>query len=97
MSGKAGKKYSKDFKGQILKEVRETGNAALVARNHGLAYHTVAGWIRSERKAPARKQAQKKREERQRLEKLELENRILKELLKKTNQAWLSDDESLRS
>ena len=46
-----------EFKNKILKEIKETGNAALVARTHNLNYQTVVGWIRSVRKAPARKKA----------------------------------------
>jgi hypothetical protein len=83
-----------EFKTKILKEIKETGNAALVARTHGLNYQTVAAWVRSERKAPARKKAKELKSQEIRLQKLELENRILKELLKKTNQVWLSDDSS---
>lgn len=39
-------KYSKELKEQILKEVKDTGNIALVARNHGISYQTVVGWVR---------------------------------------------------
>ncbi len=49
------KRRSADFKAKILQEVRETKNAALVARTHGLVYQTVSGWIRLERKAPKKK------------------------------------------
>ena len=83
-----------EFKAKILREIRETGNVALVARTHNLKYHTVTGWVRSERKAPAKKKAKELKDQEIRLQKLELENRILKELLKKTNQVWLSDDSS---
>jgi len=86
------KQYSAEFKAQILKEVRETKNMALVARTHGIVYHTVAGWVHSERRSPIRKREREQKEIEIRLAKLELENRILRELLKKTNQAWLSDD-----
>lgn len=86
-------RYSPELKAQILKEVRDTKNMALVARTHNIAYHTVVGWVQSERRAPAKKREMEKREQEIRLKKLELENQILKELLKKTNQAWLSDVE----
>ncbi len=91
------KRHSADFKAKILQEVRETKNAALVARTHGLVYQTVSGWIRLERKAPKKKRERERKEQELRFKKLELENRILKELLKKTNQAWLSDEPSLTS
>jgi hypothetical protein len=32
------KKYSKEGKDQILREVKDTGKMALVARNSGMAY-----------------------------------------------------------
>lgn len=89
-----GKQYSAEFKAQILKEIRETKNMALVARTHGIVYHTVAGWVLRERRVPAKKRDREQKEMETRLAKLELENRILKELLKKTNQAWLSEDPS---
>jgi transposase-like protein len=88
------KKFSKEEKEQVLQEVKDTGNAALVARNRGIAYHTVAGWLRSERLAPRRKRTQDLRQLEKRLKDAELENRILKELLKKTNQLWLTDGQS---
>lgn len=84
-------RYSPELKAQILKEVRDTQNMALVARTHNVAYHTVVGWVQRERKAPLKKREREKKEQEIRLRKLELENQILKELLKKTNQAWLSD------
>lgn len=89
------KRHSAEFKAKILQEVRETRNAALVARTHGLVYQTVAAWIRIERKAPKKKRESEQKAQALRLAKLELENKILKELLKKTSQAWLSDDPSL--
>lgn len=88
------KKYSKELREQILKEVKDIGNVALVARNHGIPYQTVVSWIGSERRAPARKRNQDLKALESRLRDAELENRILKELLKKTNQLWLTDEPS---
>lgn len=84
-------KYPREQREQILKEAKETGNLALVARKHAIAYQTVAAWARAERKAPARKKKQARKDAEARVQDLELENQILKELLKKTNQLWLSD------
>ena len=89
------KKYSKEDKDQILREVRDTGNMALVARNRGIAYQTVVSWVGSQRRAPARKQRQDLKQLEAKLKDAELENRILKELLKKTNQLWLTDGPSV--
>lgn len=85
------KKYSPELKAQVLKEIKETKNMALVARTHNIVYQTVVNWVYGERKAPIKKREKEKKEYEIRLQKLELENQILKELLKKTNQAWLSD------
>jgi transposase-like protein len=85
------KKYSKEDKDQILREVKDTGNMALVARNRGIAYQTVVSWVGSQRRAPSRKQRQDLKQLEAKLKDAELENRILKELLKKTNQLWLTD------
>lgn len=41
-----GKAYSDEFKEQILKEVEETGNVALVARNHSIPSTTINTWIK---------------------------------------------------
>jgi transposase-like protein len=91
------KKYSKELREQVLKEVKDTGNMALVARNHGITYQTVVSWVGSERKAPAKKRKQEVKNLEARLRDAELENRILKELLKKTNQLWLTDAPSAPS
>jgi transposase-like protein len=88
------KKYSKEDKDQILREVKDTGNMALVARNRGIAYQTVVSWVGSQRRAPSRKQRQDLKQLEAKLKDAELENRILKELLKKTNQLWLTDGPS---
>lgn len=91
------KRYSKELREQILKEVKDTGNMALVARHHGITYQTVVSWVGSERKAPAKTQKREVKNLEARLKDAELENRILKELLKKTNQLWLTDVQSVRS
>lgn len=41
-----GKAYSEDLKEQILKEVEETGNMALVARNHNIPSTTINTWMK---------------------------------------------------
>jgi transposase-like protein len=91
------KSVSKELREQIIKEVKDTGNMALVARNHGIKYQTVVSWIGSERKAPAKKRKAEIKALEARLKDVQLENRILKELLKKTNQLWLTDGQSAPS
>lgn len=45
-----GKAYSGEFKEQVLKEVEETGNATLVARNHGIPSTTIYTWVKNRKK-----------------------------------------------
>lgn len=40
------KAYSDEFKGQLLKEVVETGNVTLAARDHGIPSTTINTWIK---------------------------------------------------
>lgn len=83
MDAKKYKQADAETKPKVLNEISETGNVALVARAHDLNYQTVTGWIRAARLAPKKKKAKESKATVQRLLRLELENRILKELLKK--------------
>ncbi|TDP06517.1 transposase, partial [Halanaerobium congolense] len=42
----ANRKYSDETKEQIVKECREIGNTALVARRHNISKHTVYSWVK---------------------------------------------------
>ena len=44
-----GKAYSDEFKEQVLRDVDETGNMTLVARNHNIPSSTVNTWIKGRR------------------------------------------------
>jgi len=44
------KKYSQEFKDQIVKESLEVGNAAIVARKNDLSANMVSRWVREHRK-----------------------------------------------
>ena len=83
-------KYSEDLKAQVIKESTETGNATMVARRHQVPAGTVYSWIRGKDMKADTANAEN-RKLRKALEEKQLENEILKELLKKTNQAWLTD------
>ena len=57
-----GRSYSKEFKEQILQEVKEVGSVSLVGRKHGIASSTIFTWIkksqgRDEIKTKPRKKA----------------------------------------
>ncbi len=40
------KKYTTEFKQQVIKEAMETGNSAVVARRYDLSTNMVARWVR---------------------------------------------------
>jgi transposase-like protein len=44
------KRYEPEFKEQIVRECQEVGNAALVARNHGISRYTINNWVSASRK-----------------------------------------------
>ena len=44
------RKYSDELKQQIIKECREIGNTALVARRHDISSNTVYSWLKKARK-----------------------------------------------
>ena len=85
------KRYSQEFKDQIIQEVKAVGNVASVARKHNITVTTVHSWIRKQVRKPMDDLAKRNRELERELEDKELEVQILKELLKKTNAAWLGD------
>ncbi|HOV80897.1 MAG TPA: transposase [Bacillota bacterium] len=90
------KKYSPEFKQQIIKEVREVGNGSIVARKHGISQTIVNRWFRQSRNngfshsghqmPQDHKQILAENEQLKKLlGKKELEIEILRDLLKKTN------------
>lgn len=87
------RRYTEEFKQQVVKEAKETRNAALVARNHDLSPSLVAKWIRETdypipKGIPMTKENKEIIKENILLKKLlaekELQNAILQDLLKKT-------------
>ncbi len=84
-------KYSPELKAQIIKEVGETKNIVAVAKAHNLNHKTVWSWVNRKRIEPEMASYKKVTELQRKLSALTLENQILKDLLKKTNQAWLSE------
>lgn len=43
--------YSEEIKEQVLREVEETGNMTLVARNHNIPSTTINTWVRKKKNA----------------------------------------------
>ena len=78
--------YTDEFKEQVVKECREIGNTALVARRHDISKHTVYSWIRKAKKngsvkAMPKDKKKKFKETKKRLNKVSNENDKLKKLL----------------
>ena len=88
---KKNRSYTPEFKAQLVKEAQDLGNLSAVAKNHKIPLVTLRHWVvkSAQEKDPSSRLANK--ELIKKLSDAELENRVLKELLKKTNQAWLKD------
>ncbi|HOJ78326.1 MAG TPA: transposase [Bacillota bacterium] len=87
------RKFTDEFKQQIIREAKETRNCALVARNYDLLPSLVAKWVREAdypipKGIPLTKETKEIVKQNLMLKKLlaekELENAILQDLLKKT-------------
>jgi len=89
--GKMMKHYDQELKDRVIQEVTESGNMTAVARKHGLPSNTVHGWITKDKNKGKLTKDKELKRIRSELEDARLENAILKELLKKTNQIWLKD------
>ena len=82
----AQKRYSDEFKEQVIRECQETGNVAIVARRYEMLANTIHTWIRKYRqrgsvKALPRKEAARTKAIEQRLKEVSLQNDQLKRLL----------------
>ena len=80
------KKYSDEFKQQIINECQEVGNVAMVARRHDVFPNTIHGWIRNNRKNGSVKRLPKQKDIRmteleRRIELISTENNQLKNIV----------------
>ena len=91
MEERTSKIYIPEYKEQILKECFETNNYHAVARKYEIPPSTVFGWVETIKKKSTRQEKKKINQLERQLEDALLENQILKELLKKSNQLWLKD------
>lgn len=87
---KTSKTYSQDFKDKVVKEFEETKNLSVVARTNSVPINTLRQWVlkkypQRDSRIPKRQTAKLEKE----IQALKYEIELLKELLKKTNQAWL--------
>jgi transposase-like protein len=80
------KRYTNDFKEQLIQGCQETGNVALVARRYEISANTIHTWIRRKRqhgnvRALPRGEAVRTKAMEQRLREVSLQNDQLKRLL----------------
>ena len=87
------KKFSPELKNKIIQEVKEVGSVASVAKKYEVPVTTVYSWVNKSSKKSGQSESQIDKKKMRSLEKkvseMELEIEVLKELLKKTNHAWL--------
>ena len=80
-------KYSNDFKAQILKEVKQVHNVAMVARKHNISSKNIYNWVKAEALASKTPMFDEVKGLKKELSETKLELEILKDLLKKTYRA----------
>jgi transposase-like protein len=85
------KSYSAELKEQVVKECIETNNYGAVSSKHEIPITTIYGWIKKHKNKEKRVSSKRVKESESELKDLRLENEILKELLKKSQQLWLKD------
>ena len=91
MESKRAKSYPGEFKEQILKECMETNKYNVVAKKHNLPVTTVYTWIKRDKNKTRIQNTKGQKTLKKELTDVKLENKVLKELLKKTHQLWLKD------
>lgn len=79
-------KYSEELVQQVLSELESTGDVHLVSRKFGVPVHSIYRFRRQKLKTPEALKDKKIKELSKELADQKLENKILRELLKKTYQ-----------
>ena len=81
--------YTEAEKAQLLEEVKMVGNVARVAKKHNMPPATIYSWIKpKKRKEKIFATKEDITKIKNQLAESELENKLLKEILKKTYQVW---------
>lgn len=85
--------YDQEFKDKVVQEYRELGRLSEVARNNKIPVSTLRQWALNRDPIYREKKSEKRRTSELLKENYELKVQVtmLKELLKKTSQAWLKD------
>lgn len=82
------KRFTAEFKEQIVKEIQEVGNISLVCRKHNLRTSTVHTWCHKIKNKDKIATSKSNRELLKKLKDQEHEILVLKALLKKTYPLW---------
>ena len=82
---------SQDFKDKIVQETQETGNATAVAEKYKIDRTLIYSWVKAAKNKENNKNKKSIRDLERELADSQLENKILKELLKKTTQTLIKD------
>ena len=85
------KRYSELEKEQLIKEVKDCGSIPMVCKKHQIPASTVHSWLKRKTRKKSPDSPESIQKLRKKLSDQELKIRILEDLLKKTNQAWLGE------
>ena len=83
------KSYSEELKEPVVKECIETNNYGAVSNKDEIPVTTIYGWIKRHKNKKKKESKKKVKESESELKDLKLENEILKELLRKSQQLRL--------
>jgi|TARA_B100000959_G_C14803479_1_gene550700 transposase-like protein len=85
------KRYSQTKKDQLIREVKDCGSISLVSKKHQIPNSTLHAWVAPKPKKKLSESNESLQNLKKKLADQELKIKILEDLLKKTNQAWLGD------
>ena len=84
-------RFTKEEKDRIAKEAIEAGNQRATADKYNIPYHNIYSWVKAYRGRDEQEAKKSSRSLQKELDDALLENKILKELLKKTTQTLIKD------
>lgn len=84
-------KYSNELKQKVVDEFASTGDVDSVAKNYGLTTKSIYNWKSQLKAKPAKDNDRELKDLRKKLALSEEENKILKEIVKKTFQVGVLD------
>lgn len=82
------RRFTSEFKEQIVKEVKEVGNCTVVSEKNGLSPKTVNRWVLNDKNHVTISEVRKVRELEKIIKDRNLEIEVLRSLLKKTYPHW---------